>query len=262
MDKKDRHFRWDTVLVILGITCFTVFGIICYKNETEDRQSEDTIAYLRNMREEITETEYSSDNVETVESQKPETIYDRLFETNEDMIGWLSIPDTVIDYPVMQTPDDEEYYLRRDFFGEKDKNGCLLLDTDSDIHMTSNNLLIHGHNMKSGAMFGTLQEYEDSSYGAAHNHFFFYTKEETREYVLLAVFYSQIYSKDEKVFKYYDFFQAKDEKQFDDFYQNIKQLSIYDTGVEAEYGDEFITLSTCAYHTQNGRFVVIGKRIQ
>lgn len=262
MEKKDRHFRWDTVLVILGITCLAVFGIICYKNAKEDRQSENTIAYLRNMREEVAETEYFSESVETVENDKPETIYDRLFATNEDMVGWLSVPDTVIDYPVMQTPDDEEYYLRRDFFGEKDKNGCLLLDTDSDLHKTSNNLLIHGHNMKSGAMFGTLQKYEDSSYGAAHNHFFLYTKEETREYVLLAVFYSQIYTKDEKVFKYYDFFQAKDEKQFDDFYQNIKRLSIYDTGAEAKYGDEFLTLSTCAYHTQNGRFVVIGKRIK
>ena len=84
---------------------------------------------------------------------------------------------------------------------------------------------------------------------------------EKREYELMAVFFSQVYYQSEDVFKYYDFFEADTQEEFDDWYQNIKELSLYDTGVTAQLGDEFITLSACAYHVEDGRFVVVGKRI-
>ena len=136
------------------------------------------------------------------------------------------------------------------------------MDTDSDINRKGANLIIHGHNMRSGAMFGTLEEYKDSEYGMSHNILDLYTREENREYQVIAVFYSKVYSSDEHVFKFYQYFGASDEEEFNDFYNNIKQMSLYDTGVEAQYGDEFLTLSTCAYHTKNGRFVVVAKRIE
>ena len=161
----------------------------------------------------------------------------------------------------MQTPQDEEYYLRRNFFGEKDNNGTLILDTDSDITKTSNNLIIHGHNMKSGAMFGELVDYEKEEFLKEHKKIEFHTKDEVRTYEVIAVFRSKVYTVEDKVFKYYQFFEAKTQEEFDSFYNNIKKMSLYDTGVTAEFGDEFITLSTCVYHTTNGRFVVVGRRI-
>lgn len=85
---------------------------------------------------------------------------------------------------------------------------------------------------------------------------------EKREYELISVFYSQIYYKHQDVFKYYKFFQANTQEEFDNWYNNIKSMSIYDTGVTAQFGDEFITLSCCAYHVEDGRFVVVGKRIK
>lgn len=200
--------------------------------------------------------------------------YRELHEINPDMIGWLTIDGTVIDYPVMQTMEDEEYYLSRDFYGDANKNGCLILDTDStagtgtkaggykDGTAPSTNLIIHGHTMKSGEMFGNLQRYADAEYGAEHAILRFDSLYEEREYELIAVFYSQVYYESDNVFKYYKFFQADTQEEFDDWYENIKKLSLYDTGVTVQFGDEFLTLSCCSYQVEDGRFVVVGKRVK
>ena len=116
--------------------------------------------------------------------------------------------------------------------------------------------------MKSGQMFGNLKLYADSAYGMEHSVICFDSLYEKREYELLAVFYSKVYNKKDDVFKYYKFFQADTQEEFDDWYGNIKKLSLYDTGVTAEFGDEFITLSCCSYHTEDGRFAVVGKRVK
>lgn len=205
--------------------------------------------------------------------------YAALYAENPDFIGWLTIDGTVIDYPVMQTPADEEYYLYRDFFGKPNKNGCLIMDTDSKVgvgtrknkytfseplfaEVPSTNLIIHGHTMKSGDMFGDLPKYRYSEYGKTHSIIRFDSLYESREYELISVFYSQVYRAEDKCFKYYNFFQASTQEEFDDWYDNITAMRLYDTGVAAEFGDEFITLSCCAYQNDNGRFVVVGKRMK
>lgn len=188
--------------------------------------------------------------------------YAESFLANSDMAGWLVIPGTNIDYPVMWTPRDENYYLYRDFDKSDNVNGSLILDTDSSLDPLTTNLIIHGHNMKSGAMFGNLTDYEDSEYFENHKQIILYTEECQRNYEIVAVFRSQVYKKSDKVFKFYKFFQADTQEEFDDFYENIKELSLYDTGVTAEFGDRFITLSTCVYHVTNGRFVVVAKEIE
>lgn len=191
----------------------------------------------------------------------PRNPYADLFVENEDMAAWLAVAGTVIDYPVMQTMEDENYYLYRDFHGNEDKAGCLILDTDSSLYDVEGtaNLIIHGHNMKAGTMFGELDAYKDENYYQEHKHMTLYTRMEKREYEVIAVFYSQVYYSTDKVFKYYDFFQAGDESKFSEFYTNIKEMSLYDTGMEAELGDQFLTLSTCTYHVEDGRFVVVAK---
>lgn len=191
-----------------------------------------------------------------------ENPYRDSFLANPDMAAWLQIPDTVIDYPVMWTPKDENYYLRRGFDGSKNQNGCLILDTDSCVDPLTTNLIIHGHNMKSGAMFGTLKKYEDEDFFRDHRTVILYTEKCMRSYEVIAVFRSQVYKKSESVFKYYKFFQADTEEEFNDFYENIKALSLYDTGVTAAFGDRFLTLSTCSYHVEQGRLVVVAKEVE
>lgn len=188
--------------------------------------------------------------------------YQDSFLANEDMAAWLKIEGTRIDYPVMWTPENETYYLYKNFEGKEDQNGSLLLDTDSSLDPLTTNLIIHGHNMRDGDMFGTLTNYEDSDYCKQHNIISLYTEDCERRYEVVAVFRSQVYKKTDQVFKFYKFFQADTQAQFDDFYENIKDLSLYDTGVTAEFGDRFITLSTCVYHVEQGRFVVVAKEIE
>ena len=204
-------------------------------------------------------------------TQKMEEVYGM----NEDCAGWISIDGTVIDYPVMQTPFDEQYYLNRDFDGKYSAYGCIIADTDSEIgtgtiaadytdgSRPSTNIILHGHNMKNGTMFGSLDKYRDKSFEQQHPIIKFSSLYEDREYEICSVFLSQVYKKSETdVFKYYQFFNADTEDEFNDFYDNIKKMSMYDTGVDASFGDEFITLSVCAYHVENGRLVVVGKRIR
>ena len=187
--------------------------------------------------------------------------YAESFLANEDMGAWLKIEGTVIDYPVMWTPREETYYLYRNFEGKEDQNGCLMLDTDSCLDPLTTNLIIHGHNMRSGAMFGNLMKYEDEAYCKEHSSITLYTRDLERRYEVIAVFRSQVFKKTDRVFKFYKFFQADTQEEFDDFFENIKALSLYNTGVTASFGDRFITLSTCAYHVENGRFVVVAKEI-
>lgn len=188
--------------------------------------------------------------------------YAESFAANKDMAGWLKIDGTPIDYPIMWTPGDETYYLYKNFEGKDDQNGCLLLDTDSSLDPLTTNLIIHGHNMKNGDMFGTLTDYTDPNYCKEHNIITLHTQDTERRYEVVAVFRSQVYRKTDTVFKFYKFFQADTQEEFDDFYQNIKALSLYDTGVTAQFGDRFITLSTCVYHVERGRFVVVAKEIE
>lgn len=219
-----------------------------------------------------------SGNAEAVPVMDPAPKTEKMEEVyvmNEDSVGWIKIDGMVIDYPVMQTPFDEQYYLNRDFNGNYSAYGCILADTDSNIGSgtlvnnyydgtkPSTNIILHGHNMKNGTMFGSLDKFRDQNFEKSHNIIKFSSLYEDREYEICAVFLSQVYLKSQTdVFKYYQFFEANSEEEFDYFYNNIKTLSMYDTGVTAEYGDEFITLSVCAYHVDNGRLVVVGKRIK
>lgn len=184
--------------------------------------------------------------------------YTDLYSENEDVAGWLSIEGTRIDYPVMQCEDDE-YYLHHDFYGEESKYGCLYVRNKADLE-DGTNFVIYGHNMKDGSMFGDLDLYQQESFYLEHPLISFDTLYEERTYEILAAFPSQVYDEDAEEFKYYQFYEAETEEDFKEFYENIKALSLYDTGVGAEFGDTFLTLSTCAYHVNDGRFVVVGKR--
>lgn len=264
------------ILLLIAIVCLIVGCLWIAKLHTEKKQYEEALESSR-IEAEITEdlNNAISDKTDTSEpatdsedvSDVPETPavlnpYAESFLANEDMAGWLVIPGTNIDYPIMWTPEDENYYLYRDFNKKDNTNGCLILDTDSSLDPLTTNLIIHGHNMKSGAMFGNLTDYESEDYYKEHKQIILHTKECQRNYEIIAVFRSQVYKKSDDVFKFYKFFEANTEEEFDDFYDNIKDLSLYDTGVTAKYGDSFITLSTCVYHVTNGRFVVVAKEVE
>lgn len=187
--------------------------------------------------------------------------YEELYEKNPDMVGWLKIDGTQIDYPVMQNRQEEEYYLSHGFDKRENKNGLPFLDGRCRIQ-GSDILLIHGHNMKSGLIFGELTRYKKESFYQDHPTFRFDTLYETSEYEIVAVILSKVHLKSEDVFKYYQFEKIETPDEYDSYISNIKKLALYDTGVSAEYGDELIILSTCEYSTDNGRLAVVARKMQ
>lgn len=226
-------------------------------SEFSPEASSDSETYIAS-----TEMITGSEQVGTEQTAEPYiSPYAAFFETYPDLVAWLDIPDTIISYPVMWTPGDETYYLYRNYDGTDNQNGSLLLDTDSSLNPLTTNLIIHGHDMRSGAMFGNLTDYADPTYCEQHKEMFLFTADCEHKYEVLAVFYSQVYRKKDTVFKFYQFFEADTQEEFDYFYDNIMKLSLFDTGVTAAFGDHFITLSTCSSHVENGRFVVVAKEV-
>ena len=186
--------------------------------------------------------------------------YAGLYAENSDTIGWLKIDGMTIDYVVMQAPDEINKYLRHDFYGKDSTRGCLFVDEYCDI-FNSDNIIIYGHNMKDGSMFGTLDSYADESFYAEHKIIQFDTIYEKHSYEVVAAISTSIPAKDEDVFRYYEYTSSNDEETFLDYADFIEKNKLYDTGVEINPGDKLLTLSTCAYHTNDGRFVVVARQI-
>lgn len=187
---------------------------------------------------------------------------EKLQSINSEIKAWIKIDETDINYPVMQTADNE-YYMTHNYKKEYSANGSIFLDKDYDWNLPSTNLLLYGHNNKNGTMFEELIKYENKYFYEQHPIIKMTTNKEDSEYEIIAVFLSRVYYKTEKdVFRYYYFINAKNKQEFENYVKNSKKESIYDTGKTAEYGDQLLTLSTCSYHTEDGRLAVVARKIK
>ena len=187
--------------------------------------------------------------------------YQDLYAQNSDLVGWLTIDAIGVDYPVMQTPGDNEYYLRRGFDKLYSLAGSLFLDENCRITSPSTaNWLIYGHNMSDGSMFGQLDKYAEESFYREHPTFEFDTLYEEMQWQIVAVIRTQVGADD---LPYYTFFDASSERDWQAKYQAVMDLALYDTGVTAQYGDQLLTLSTCGTtsSTTDKRLAVVAKRI-
>ena len=184
-----------------------------------------------------------------------------LKQENPDVVGILEIENTNISYPVVQG-NDNQYYMTHNYKKEKSKNGAIFLDKDYDWNLESNNLLIYGHNLNNGTMFQELLKYEDEKYYEEHSKILFTTLQEEGTYEIISVFKSKVYTNLDNVFKYYFFINPKNEIEYNNYIENIKEKSLYNIEKSASYGMELITLSTCSYHVKDGRFVVVGAKLE
>lgn len=210
----------------------------------------------------IPETPDSTDPSVPEETSTSTTIlpeYAALYLQNDDMVGWIEIEGTKLNYPVLQVPDEKDYYLHRDFNKETSKHGAIYVQENCDVWTPSDNVVIYGHNMKDGSMFATLLKYKDQSYWDEHRFIYFNTLLERHTYEIVSVFKTT--ATVNKGFDYHLFVDAENEEEFNAYIDAVKKLEYYDTGVTAEYGDKLITLSTCEYTLTNGRLVVVAKRV-
>ena len=197
----------------------------------------------------------------TVPPTEPREVLPRLqeqYEKNPDLAGWLTIPGTRIDYPVMYSPDEPERYLHANFDAAYSFAGLPFLDAACDTE--SGNRIIYAHNMLDGSMFRTLLKYQQKDFWQRNPVISFNTLYEEQEYEVVAAFYDKVYKKTDTNFKFYQFYDTSDQSRFDEAMAYYREHALYDTGVTAQCGDLFLTLVTCAYQTENGRFVVVARK--
>lgn len=248
--KIKKSYKFLIFVLVIIIICSLVYIIKYFRDKKGVEEESNLLNTITVDKSEIT-------------SEKTERMLkvEKLKKDNSDVIGWIEIEGTKINYPVLQG-EDNQFYMNHNSDKEESVYGALFLDKDYDWSVKSNNFLIYGHNMLDGSMFQNLLNYDNEDYYKKHPKIRFTTTEEDAEYEIISAFRSRVYYKSEtNVFRYYYFINPKNEEEYNEFVKNAKKESLYDTGKTAEYGDQLITLSTCAYHTEDGRFAVIGRKI-
>lgn len=230
------------ILLLLGIFLSSSFYVLNYflNSKKESKQYSE-------LKEQITvQTE------ETLVNQ-----YQSLYDINNDLVGWLSIDNTRIDYPVVRSAEDN-YYLKHNFYKEYSDFGCPYIQNDMD----ADNIIIYGHNMDDGSMFSDLTKYKSKDFFLNNQYISLNTLYENRTYQIISVFKESVDPEENEVFYYNCYTYFDNEEQFNEFISNIKKLSLYNTETEAQYGDSLLTLSTCEYSYNDGRIVVVAKLLK
>lgn len=246
------------ISVLAAVLVTSTFFIIRHHIDS----AEQTQVY-ESLVEIVDETQVPKENEEVIFSEDKTFIpeYLELFQQNDDMVGWIRVEDTKINYPVMQSIDEPNFYLKHKFDKTYSDYGCPYVQENCDVQKPSDNLVIYGHHMKDGSMFAGLMKFKDKGFWEKHKTISFDTLTDRYEYEVMAVFKTVVYTDSAESFKYYQFTDAAEEAEFNEYVAKCKELALYDTGVSAEFGDKLITLSTCEYSRTNGRLVVVAKRV-
>lgn len=262
------------IVMIFSLTVFLLSaGILLFQNQ-QDRQSADLFKELSERLNAMVSAEAEGVQPTPEPTQQPQLTSGLWPETDDpvllayrqqavvqpDFVGWLKIEGTMVDYPVMRSPEEAERYLHRDFDGNYSRAGTPFMLPISDPAIPNENITIYAHHMKDGSMFGTLPMYETKEIYDAQPYITFDTLYERGTYKIIAVFRTSIGAPDE--FPYYEYEWLDDEAAFNHFINGVMANRLYDTGETAVYGDQLLSLSTCDYHEPNGRLVVVAKKIQ
>ena len=241
------------VLSVLLSAIAALFGFMVYTQLSDRQKEKEEFDTLAKMVEVTPEKPNDETAVPTDDTSVPMRDLSGLFSQNGDCIGWLCIPDTAVNYPVMHTPDNPQKYLRRSFYGEYSQSGVPFLDYRCGLDST--NLIIYGHNMKNGTMFSSLRNYTDPAFCAEHPVIEFQTADGVEQYTVFAVAAVQ------KTDAWYSFIHAADSTDFTEQAAAIMQKSLYNTGVTPVFGQQIITLSTCYGSGKNGRLIVAAVKL-
>ena len=246
----------NALLNIALVVCVAVFLFSGWKLTSsliEYRQGE------QNYEEIILDAVISPGNennsgIQEGEDVLPRIDWSKLESMNDDLIGWLYIPDTKIQYPIVQGRDND-YYLSHTFDGTENACGCIFMDKDNKVDYSSDNTILHGHNMKNGTMFGSLREFEEKTYWQAHPYIWIIKEHTVMKYEIFSVGITEAAS------EVYTLEFGTDES-FQNYIVNRTKLgAIYETGVNVTTNDRILTLSTCTSDTEIGRRVVQAKLV-
>ena len=245
MRKKICAILIAVLVAVLGTS--TYFIIDHYKEANKQAELYDELADLVDTAAQTNAATEPAEQIPYSEEKMLLPELAELYQQNGDLVGWISIADTNINYPVMQSVNEPNFYLKHGFDKAYSDYGCPYVQEDCDVQEPSDNLVIYGHHMSNGSMFAHLEKFKDKGFWNEHRTITFNTLTDKQEYEIVAVFRTVVYTDSPDAFKYYRFVDAESTDAFDDFIAKCKELPFYDTGVTAEYGDKLITLSTCEY---------------
>lgn len=249
-----KNFLYSLFIGLFGIAALTSIAFLLMY-AAQSKQQAHLYSDLAAVRKQDTQQETASE-------PEKQASYQNLYWENADMVGWIQIEGTNIDYPVMQTPADPTYYLKHDFEKNYTDYGCPFMQADCDALCPSDNLIIYGHNMKDGSMFADLAKYRSKDFWQTHKTVWFDTELGSRAYEIFAVIHTTVQADAADAFPFYRFVDAAASEEFADYVSACKARALYDTGIFAEYGDRLLTLSTCDNITDNGRLLVIAKQTE
>lgn len=262
------------IIVAVGILVLSIIKMISLQSETE--QVNNMYQTLSDQTQAPTDISISGNAEDADSAEGPNTTqadssddspaltllprYADLVAQNGDMVGWISITDTRIDYPVMTCEDDAEFYLSHDFYKNADRHGVPFIDSSYCDICSSDNLIIYGHNMHDGTMFADLNKYTDADFCESHPYITFNTIYAEYTYQIIMVF--KIEESDTSKFPYHTITQFNQSSvTVNDYIARAKYYSIWYDEQKISDDDKLLTLSTCEYTLTNGRLVIIAKRL-
>ena len=248
--------KMQVFIFIIALICFLGSGGYIAKYFWERHISAQNMDAVKDLLVE----ESDEDEEETILDENNESIlvrYAKLKEENPDFAGWISVPGTTIDYPVMHVPGDNDTYLYANFNKEWDGGGTPFIDGACTVSPISDNLIIYGHHMNDNSLFQPLMNYKEKDFYEDHKIIKFDTARAKGTYEIVAVIVTRALYEGEKGFRYYGHTDFESEEEFDYYWDNISYMALYETDTVPEYGDKLITLSTCEYSQDDGRLAVI-----
>lgn len=256
--KRRRSSIGYTVAMIFFGAVFLVSAGLLVKRFLDDRKTENEFASLQAMIDTTATTDTPDPTGENVNPNGAK--FAALRDKNSDFIGWISIDGTNLDFPVMYAPTNKDFYLRHDFNKEYSIYGVPYLDEKTTLgaNAESDNLIIYGHNMKTGTIFGCLTGYKKADYYQQHPYIEFDTVYGDAQYEVFAAFAIDVVNDTSFVYNQY---VDMDEESYNAYVEEVCRRSDVDTGIRPAYGEQLLTLSTCEYSTENGRFVVVARRV-
>lgn len=235
-------------LVVVIIVC--AVGLITYFVKQNKAKSEyDDVR--KTAKKEVTEEE-------TKEEEETQIDFEALWNTNEDIYAWIEIPGTEVDYPILQHPKDDAYYLNHTVEKNEGLPGSIYTEKWNSKDFTDFNTVIYGHNMKNGTMFKGLHQYEDKEFLQKNQYVKIYLPDKTLKYRIFAA----VTFDDRYIPHSYNFSTDKGCKQFLDDVKNgvVKDAkAVYDDDVEVTTQDKLITMSTCIANQSSRRWIVVAK---
>lgn len=254
------------IIIILLIAIIVVSSIYLYKELSERKIQNDKYENLIMLFESVSENDENefrnenkseADNLSSEEKEGSKSYnFDSIKNINSDVVGWIQIDGTKVNYPIMQNNNDSNYYLYRNIYNGYSSIGSIFAPSICNLK-TADNIILYGHHIKDGSMFGSLTKYKNYNYYKEHKYIKLMTDEcSFSEYEIMAVIVTNVND-----FKYYGFTKAENSNQYNDYIKQCQNISIFKTGVQANYRDKLVTLVTCEYSQNNGRMIIVAKKI-